>query len=56
MLGHGLFEWPAAAAYGLLMAALWVWRQDLWSCIVAHGVTNLTLGAYVVATGSWAIW
>jgi membrane protease YdiL (CAAX protease family) len=56
MLGHGFPEWPAAAAYGLLMAGLWIWRQDLWSCIVAHGVTNLTLGAYVVATGSWAIW
>jgi hypothetical protein len=38
------------------MAALWIVRKDLLSCIVAHAVTNLGLGLYVRATGSWALW
>lgn len=49
-------EWPAAAAYGALMAGLWIVRRDLLSCIVAHGVTNLALACYVRATGAWALW
>ncbi len=35
--GHVVAEWPAAIAYGLLMALLWILRKDLISCIVAHG-------------------
>jgi membrane protease YdiL (CAAX protease family) len=56
MAGHSTVEYPAAFAYGLLMAALWIVRKDLLSCIVAHAVTNLGLGLYVRATGSWALW
>lgn len=54
--GHQPGEWVAAAAYGLLMAGLWVWRKDLLSCVVAHGVTNLTLALWVQRTGQWAVW
>lgn len=54
--GHGPEEWAAAVAYGGLMAGLWIVRGDLASCVVAHGVTNLALGAYVIATDSWRIW
>jgi hypothetical protein len=56
MVGHATVEFPAAFAYGLLMAALWIARKDLLSCIVAHAVTNVGLGLYVRATGSWALW
>ena len=55
-LGHHVYEWPAAVAYGLLMAGLWMVRKDLLSCIVAHGVTNFTLALYVQATGQWQYW
>jgi membrane protease YdiL (CAAX protease family) len=55
-LGHRPFEWVAAVAYGLGMALLWVRRGDLLVCVVAHAVTNLTLGLYVAASGSWRIW
>jgi membrane protease YdiL (CAAX protease family) len=55
-LGHGIVEWPAAIVYGLGMAALWIWRRDLLSCVIAHAVTNLSLGLYVVATGTWEAW
>jgi membrane protease YdiL (CAAX protease family) len=54
--GHQIGEWPAAIAYGLLMAGLWVWRRDLLTPIVAHATTNVTLALWVRHTGQWAIW
>jgi CAAX prenyl protease-like protein len=46
--------------------AAWVWfslvtwlllrTRNIWDCVVAHGVTNLLLGLYVVMTGSWWLW
>jgi hypothetical protein len=54
--GHQPGEWPAALAYGLLMAALWIVRRDLLSCVVAHAVTNATLAGVVLANGRWELW
>ena len=54
--GHRPFEWAAAVFYGLWISALWVYRRDLLSCVVAHAVTNLALGVYVVTTGAWGLW
>ena len=54
--GHVVAEWPAAIAYGLLMAFLWILRKDLISCIVAHGVTNIGLALYVYYFGHWELW
>jgi hypothetical protein len=54
--GHSPGEWIAAFAYGLLMAGLWIWRRDLLSCVIAHGVTNLTLAFWVRGTGQWTVW
>jgi len=55
-LGHASSEWAAAAAYGLLMAGLWILRKDLLSCVAAHAATNISLAFYVRATGHWALW
>jgi CAAX prenyl protease-like protein len=55
-LGHTTPEWPASIAYGLLMAGLYIFRRDLLSCIVAHGVTNIGLAIYVYQTGKWYLW
>lgn len=55
-LGHQTAEWPAAFAYGLLMAFLLIIRKDLLSCVVAHGITNLCLGLFVVQSGNWQYW
>jgi CAAX prenyl protease-like protein len=55
-LGHQVAEWPAAIAYGLLMAFLFLLRKDLLSCVVAHGITNLCLGIYVLRSGNWQYW
>lgn len=54
--GHLVAEWPAAIAYGLLMALLWIFRKDLISCIVAHAVTNIGLALYVYYFGHWELW
>nr|WP_320013665.1 CPBP family glutamic-type intramembrane protease [uncultured Desulfobacter sp.] len=54
--GHVVAEWPAAIAYGVLMALLWILRKDLISCIVAHGVTNIGLALYVYYFGHWELW
>lgn len=55
-LGHQMVEWPAAIAYGALMAILLIVRKDLLSCMTAHVVTNFCLAMYVGATGSWQYW
>lgn len=55
-LGHHSTEWLAASVYGLLMAALWIVRKDLLSCIIAHGTTNLSLAVYVYLTSNWGLW
>jgi len=49
-------EWLAAACYCMLLNGLMYWKRDLWDCIVAHGVSNLVLGAYVLSTGAWWLW
>jgi uncharacterized protein len=49
-------EWLAAAVYCALLNGLFYWKKDLWSCIVAHGVSNLLLGLYVLLTGAWWLW
>jgi hypothetical protein len=54
MLAHTL--WLAAIVAGLAYA--WLYRRTgkLWVAVIAHGVTNGVLGAWVVMTGNWAFW
>ncbi len=49
-------EWLAAAVYCALLNGFFYWRKNLWSCIVAHSVSNLLLGLYVLLTGAWWLW
>ena len=41
-----------AVAYGLLLRQ----TKSLFACVVAHGVTNLMLGIYVVTQHAWKFW
>jgi CAAX prenyl protease-like protein len=41
---------------GLLYGLLLLWQKNLKGVILAHCVTNLGLGIYVVGTGSWWFW
>ncbi|RMF88155.1 MAG: CAAX prenyl protease-related protein, partial [Nitrospirae bacterium] len=49
-------RWLVGIAAGLAYGGLVVWRKRLWPAILAHGVTNLGLGLYVVATRQWGFW
>jgi uncharacterized protein len=41
---------------GLLYGLLLTHQKNLKGVIVAHGVTNLGLGIYVIVTGNWIFW
>ncbi len=53
-LEHNLFlaGIMAGAAYSLLL----YWTKSIYQCILAHAVTNLVLGIYVLQTGFWQFW
>ena len=49
-------EWLAGLVFAAAMTAL-VWRtKSIFACVVAHAVTNLALGIYVVTQGAWSLW
>jgi uncharacterized protein len=45
-----------AFVWGAMIAWLLVRTKSLGPCIIAHGVTNLLLGIYVLYTHDWAFW
>ncbi len=49
-------RWLVGLAAGIAYN-LWIYRtKSLYACIVAHAVTNLALGVYVLVTGEWTFW
>ena len=48
--------WFAGLLAGLAYGLLYMRCKNLWSPIVAHGVTNGVLGAWVLYTGNWQYW
>ena len=54
MLAHP--QWLAAIIAGLAYTWLYCRSGRLWSAVIAHAVTNGTLGAWVVATRQWQFW
>ena len=46
----------AALVWGAGINLLLYRTKNLWACIVAHSVTNLLLGIYVLETGTWWLW
>lgn len=48
--------WLAGIVAGLAYGWLYVRTGNLWSPILAHGVTNLLLGLWILATGEWRLW
>ncbi len=49
-------EWLAAAIFGLAMCGLVARTKNVFACIIAHAVTNLLLGLYVIHFGVWQYW
>ncbi len=49
-------QWLTAFVWACIIGAL-LWKtKSLGACIVAHGVANLLLGAYVLTTRDWYFW
>jgi CAAX prenyl protease-like protein len=49
-------EWLVAILFACAMALLLRQTRSLFACIVAHGVTNLALGVFVMVTQNWKYW
>ncbi len=45
----------AAAVWFSGISWLMLRTKSLWACVVAHAITNLMLGIYVIATGDWRL-
>ncbi len=52
-LAHPLTEFPAAVTWFALVSWVMISTRNIYDCIVAHAVTNLMVGIYVVATSAW---
>lgn len=48
--------WLAGIVAGLAYGWLYMRGGNLWLAVAAHATTNLLLGIWVVATGSWSLW
>jgi len=49
---HGV-EWPQGLVVGVIYGAWFVRTKSLGNIMLAHGVTNLLLAFYCLATGQW---
>jgi CAAX prenyl protease-like protein len=49
-------EFLAAGAWFGMVTWLMVRTRNPWDCVLAHSVTNLLLGIYVVTWQQWALW
>jgi CAAX prenyl protease-like protein len=56
MLVHSMADWPAAFLCGLAYNFVAVKTGSLSACVLAHAVTNLGLGIYIMATRQWGFW
>ncbi len=53
---HSLPDWPAALIAGALYNGVACRTKSLTSCVLAHSLTNLALGLWVLATKQWGFW
>lgn len=53
---HAMADWPAALVTGALYNLVAYRTKSLASCILAHALTNLALGLWIVATRQWGFW
>lgn len=49
-------EWLVAILCAMVYALLLRVTRSLWACVIAHGVTNLALGIYVLTQQAWQYW
>jgi CAAX prenyl protease-like protein len=56
MLEHTTVDYPAALLTGMLYNLVAVRTRSLGACVLAHAVTNLLLGFYIMRTEQWGFW
>ena len=49
-------EWLSALIFAIAMTTLVYKTKGIFVCVVAHAVTNLALGIYVLTQGAWTLW
>lgn len=49
-------RWLAGAVAGMLYAGAMLWRGRIGDAVVAHGITNALIAAYVLFGGKWHLW
>jgi CAAX prenyl protease-like protein len=50
------YRWLVGMAAGAIYNGLLYQQKNLWSCTIAHAITNLALGIYVLLTHQWGFW
>jgi CAAX prenyl protease-like protein len=55
-LSHSWADWIAALFTGALYNCVAYRTKSLSSCILAHAITNLLLGLWIMKTGQWGFW
>ncbi len=57
---YGVLTHPSEALAAMVWFGLVTWLMlrtgNLWDCVIAHAVTNLLLGIYVVTFSQWHLW
>ncbi|MDQ6624928.1 MAG: CAAX prenyl protease-related protein, partial [Verrucomicrobiota bacterium] len=56
MLVHSAADWPAAAITGAVYNLVAYRTKSLSSCVLAHALTNLLLGLWIMQTRQWGFW
>ncbi len=56
LFGSEHYLWLAGIMAGVFYNLLLYWSRSIYVCIIAHSVTNLLLGIYVIKTGNWQFW
>jgi membrane protease YdiL (CAAX protease family) len=56
VFGFAHYEWLPGILCGLLYQALVIRHNQLGPAMVAHGLTNLLLGLWIVEKGAWHFW
>ena len=55
-LMHSMADWPAALVTGVLYNLVAYCTKSLSSCVLAHAITNLLLGFWIMQTRQWGFW
>lgn len=56
MLVHSPADWPAALLTGALYNFVAYRTRSLGACVLAHAITNLLLGLWIMRSGQWGFW